>query len=74
MMGIGLDYKKRNVTWYSLRHFGITCRLRAGVNHFELSKIAGTSIANIERHYGHVDEGMLRRAAMVGKDGFVFQE
>ncbi len=64
MAGIGLDYKKRNVTWYSLRHFGITCRLRAGVSHIEVSKIAGTSVAMIEQHYGHIDTTMLTRAAM----------
>ena len=74
MNGIGLEYKKRNVTWYSLRHFGITCRLRADVSHMDISKIAGTSVANIEHHYGHIDTDMLKRAAMknftVEKDGF----
>jgi integrase len=64
MNGIELDYKKRNVTWYSLRHFGITCRLRANVSHMDISKLAGTSVANIEHHYGHIDTDMLKRAAM----------
>lgn len=74
MNGIGLDYKKRNVTWYSLRHFGITCRLRADVSHLDISKLAGTSVANIEHHYGHVDTDMLKRAAMksftIDRNGF----
>lgn len=73
MNGIELDYKKRNVTWYSLRHFGITCRLRAGVSHMDISNLAGTSVANIEHHYGHIDTDMLKRAAMknftIEKDG-----
>lgn len=73
MTGIDIDYKKRNITWYSLRHFGITCRLRAEVSHFEISRIAGTSVANIENHYGHIDMKMLERAALktfaIRKDG-----
>ncbi len=73
MNGIDIDYKKRNITWYSLRHFGITCRLRAEVYHFEISRIAGTSVANIENHYGHIDMRMLERAALktfaLRKDG-----
>jgi len=73
MNGIDIDYKKRNITWYSLRHFGITCRLRAEVSHFEISRIAGTSVANIENHYGHIDMRMLERAALktfaIRKDG-----
>ena len=75
MNGIELEYKKRNVTWYSLRHFGITCRLRAGVSHMDISNLAGTSVANIEHHYGHIDIDMLKRAAMknftIEKDGLV---
>jgi integrase len=64
MIGSGIDWKKRNITWYSLRHFGITCRLRAGVSLNEIREIAGTSVSTIERHYAHIDESMLRRAAM----------
>jgi integrase len=75
MIGTGIDYRKRNITWYSLRHFGITCRLRAGVSHFDISKLAGTSVANIEKHYGHIDTQMLRSAAMrsfeIDKDGLL---
>jgi len=52
MEGIGLDdWKERNLTWYSLRHFGITCRVKAGSNIVALSKMAGTSIAHIENTY-----------------------
>lgn len=64
MNGIGLDYKSRNITWYSLRHFGITCRLRANVSVFDISKMAGTGIENIQNHYGHIDTEMLKRAAL----------
>jgi integrase len=75
MRGIGIDYKKRNITWYSLRHFGITCRLRADVSVYDVSEMAGTSVVNIQNHYGHIDTDMLKRAALknfsVDKTGFV---
>jgi integrase len=64
MNGIFLDYKKRNITWYSLRHFGITCRLKAGVDIYKLAEIAGTSVATIQAHYGHIDREMMKQAAL----------
>ena len=73
MKGIGLDYKDRNVTWYSLRHFGITARLRAEANVFDLAKVAGTSVGFIEKNYGHFDQAMSRALSLKGyritKDG-----
>lgn len=73
MKGIELDYKKRNVTWYSLRHFGITCRLRAGASVFDVSKVAGTGIAFIQAHYGHFDQEMSRKMSLknftISKEG-----
>ena len=64
MRGIGIDYKERNLTWYSLRHFGITCRLKAGASVFDISKIAGTGVTNIEQRYGHFDQSMARSVAL----------
>jgi len=64
MNGIGIDRRERNLTWYSLRHFAITCRLRARASIFDISKLAGTSVANIEKHYGHFDEEMGRAVAL----------
>jgi len=77
MQGIGIDdYKTRNLTWYSLRHFGITCRLRAKVPVADIAKIAGTSITHIETHYGHYDDEMLKSTALknfkVSRDGLSF--
>jgi len=60
----GLDYKKRNLTYYSLRHFGITCRLRAGASIFDLAKVAGTGVIYIQNHYGHFDQEMSRAVAL----------
>ena len=65
MDGIGLsDWKARNLTWYSLRHFGITMRIKAGVNVLDLSKMAGTSISHIENTYLKYSEEMAMEAAM----------
>jgi integrase len=73
MNGVDIDYKERNLTWYSLRHFGITCRLRAGASIFDIAKIAGTSVSFIEDHYGHFDQAMAKAVALknfsVTRDG-----
>ena len=78
MSGIGIDYKSRNLTWYSLRHFGITCRLRAGASVFDVSKLAGTSVSFIDTHYGHFDDAMAREVALknfrYGKDGIAIKD
>jgi len=50
MAAIDIDDKQRNLTWYSLRHFGITCRIRAKVMLSDISQLAGTSIAHIGSH------------------------
>lgn len=63
MEGIEIDYKKRNLTWYSLRHFGITCRLRAGASIFDVAKIVGTGAIFIDQHYGHFDQSMSEAVA-----------
>jgi len=58
------DYSERKLTWYSLRHFGITCRIRAKVLLSDISQLAGTSISHIETHYGHYDDDILRQASL----------
>ena len=39
---------------YDLRHTFATFALRAGISTFDLSRYMGTSLAMIERHYGHL--------------------
>lgn len=52
LQGIGIsNWKERKLTWYSLRHFGITCRMKAGASIYDLAKTAGTSVAHIENTY-----------------------
>ncbi len=73
MKGIGVSYVERNVTWYSLRHFGITCRLAAGASVFDVAKVAGSSSSNIDNHYGHFSQEMSRsmslKSLVIHKDG-----
>ena len=76
MEGIGIDdYAERKLTWYSLRHFAITCRIRSGVSYFDISHLAGTSVSNIESIYGHWDSEMKKIAAMknfaIDKSGII---
>lgn len=66
------------LSFYSLRHFGITCRLYAGVPHYAVAKLAGTSVTFIEKHYEHMDMGKLAQSATksfhIDKDGMVVRE
>ncbi|MCH1541775.1 MAG: site-specific integrase [Alphaproteobacteria bacterium] len=65
MEGIGIDnYKERKLSYYSLRHFAITCRLRASVPIFDIASFAGTGVQHIENHYGHLTDEMRRQTAL----------
>ena len=79
MTGIGVeDYQTRKLTWYSLRHFGITCRIRAGNTYSEIAEMAGTSATYIETHYKHYDDEMLKTAALksfqIDKSDIIFTD
>jgi integrase len=73
MRGIGISHVERNITWYSLRHFGITCRLAAGASIFDVAKVAGSSSVNIDKHYGHFSQQMSRsmslKSLIIHRDG-----
>ena len=73
-----LDKLEKKLSFYSLRHFGITARLYAKVNHYEVAKMAGTNVSFIEQHYEHLDMSKLRESAVqsVKYDelGFVISE
>ncbi len=77
MTGIGIgNYQTRKLTWYSLRHFGITCRIRAGNTYSEIAEMAGTSATYIETHYKHYDDEMLKTTALktlqIDPSGIIF--
>ena len=74
MKGIGIDnHRERKISYYSLRHFGITMRVMAGVSLIDLSKLAGTSINHIENTYLKYSESQAKSAALknfrTNKDG-----
>jgi hypothetical protein len=49
------DWKARNLTYYSTRHYGITKRLQNNANPLTLSKVCGTSLKHLTETYYHVD-------------------
>ncbi len=65
MKGLKLeDYRERKLEWYSFRHFGLTCRVKAGVSLIDLAKLAGTSVHHIENTYLKYSEEQSRTAAL----------
>lgn len=72
-----IDRTQRTLTYYSLRHFGISSRIRAGANYAILAQICGTSINQIENTYYHVDPREMEAAALrrfsISKDGVIEQ-
>jgi integrase len=47
---------------YTLRHSVITDLVKGGLDLFHVAKLAGTSVAMIEKHYGHLQADHARRA------------
>jgi integrase len=47
---------------YVLRHTFATWALEAGFDTFELARLMGTSLAIIDKHYGHLARGYAERA------------
>ena len=58
------DFKERKITWYSCRHWGITCRIRAKVMLSDIAHLAGTSTMLVETNYGHWNDEMMMSASM----------
>jgi len=65
MTGIGItNYYERKLTWYSLRHYGITQRVVSGVDLIDISQMAGTSVKHIENTYLKYRKEQSRTAAL----------
>lgn len=65
MLLMGLpDYKNENLTYYSLRHYGITEHVRAGAKYQDIARVAGTSVLHIENTYLHADDAMILEIAL----------
>lgn len=50
----------QGVTLYTLRHCWITDAIVGGMDLLTVAKLAGTSLAMIEKHYGHLVQGAAR--------------
>jgi integrase len=65
MEGIGItNWEDRKLSWYSLRHFGITQRVQSGVDLIDISKMCGTSVKHISDTYLHYRKEQSRTAAL----------
>lgn len=65
MAGIGIeDHSERKLSYYSLRHFGITMRMKSGVSIADVAVLAGTSVSHIETHYRHIDDETMKDSAL----------
>lgn len=59
--------KGENYPLYSLRHLYATLRLEEGTEIYHLAKLMGTSVKQIENHYGHVaTESLISEATKGG--------
>jgi integrase len=65
--GVETDSHGNKRTIYSLRHTYATFRLQEGVHQFVLAKNMGTSVAMLEKHYGHTSN--VASAAELTKGG-----
>ncbi len=65
MEGIGItNWEDRKLSWYSLRHYGITQRVQSGVDLIDISQMAGTSVKHISDTYLHYRKEQSRTAAL----------
>ncbi len=67
------DWKERNLTYYSLRHFGITKRLQSNVNPLTLSKVCGTSLKHLTETYYHADDAEMVKGALEKYEGDIIE-
>ena len=61
-----IDIGKRKLVPYSFRHYFITNRIKAGLSYKAVADMCGTSRAQIEKTYYHIDEDILTTQAMAG--------
>jgi len=68
MSAIGIEnHKQRKLSYYSLRHYGITYKMKQGTPIADIAYIARTSVTHIEQHYRHVDDEVMLNVARRNK-------
>ena len=59
------DLNERDIVPYSLRHFMITQRIMSGLSYRQVADMCGTSVAQIERTYYHLNDEIRLTNAML---------
>ena len=57
----------RKLSFYSLRHYFVTQRWKAGVQLRDIANSCGTSVNQIEKTYYHIDEEKMIETAVMDK-------
>jgi hypothetical protein len=55
----------RGLVPYSFRHYFITNKIHNGATHLQVADMCGTSIAQIEKTYWHLNDEIRMKSAMV---------
>ena len=58
------NYRERKIVPYSLRHYCITKRIESGKTLMNVAQMCGTSVAQIERTYYHLQSEVSRQTAL----------
>lgn len=61
-----IDRANRDLVPYSFRHYFITERITAGLSYQQVAEMCGTSIAQIERTYYHLNDQVRMTHALTG--------
>ncbi len=71
------DWKERKIHYSSLRHYGITKRVQAGVNILKLAQNCGTSPKHIQDTYYHASIRDMEETALLpyesGEEAYLFE-
>ena len=62
----GVERAGRNLVPYSFRHFFITQKIMGGLGYQQVAEMCGTSVAQIERTYFHLNDQMRITSALSG--------
>lgn len=57
-------YDERDIVPYSLRHYFITQKIMSGLSYRQIADMCGTSVAQIEKTYYHVNEDIMMTNAL----------
>ena len=75
---VGISKKNRDLVPYSFRHYFITSRIKSGLTYRAIADMCGTSSAQIEKTYYHIDKDIKLTQALadyiVTDDGIIIEK